>query len=800
MIPFSASLGMYAYLRCYGISPMAAIAGSVVYTINPVVYSRYAQGHIAILIGYAVLPFVALVYISPRRRAEESPWHVRDTARGTLLLAIASIGDGHMAYLIGLMIAVYSFLEGVVNRGWLAACRRVASFVVALVAAEALLLPRVFYFVHESYSNWLARITSPVHVIALSKDTDIVNLIRLVGEPGAGALGRAGYYTPGLVTSGGFLVPILSFCSVLLARSHQRRSEALTWVGVAIGGIALASGTRYLPHIYLFLYEKIPLFVMFRESSKFLIIVAFAFSVLAAISVEALIAHLTLTKPRGQWQLAVALALIFLLVIPNRYILKGNPGIASPERANLFPRDYVQLAQWVDDQAGQFRILFVPTDDWIWMTWLHVSRTPLMVLDRHSLVYATPPGYAFASRLLHLLVASDPDEVAGALAVAGVRFVVLWSGRGPSNFVSQRMIIPMAQVKKIISKSLAFEEIARIGRFQVFENMCFSGMAFLLIGGAKEIRRIGGTPPGPNCSMVTFDNEEFAFTDRSVLHNSGGEVLYFQASRNAHFFSAWQRAENVDPSETASALKTEWITGYSYEFVLPGPYAWGNVTIAPTYAISESRSPLSIPIDVERPGIYDLWMRAYSSPRGGILHVGIDDLAPTSVSTRGRYRRFLWVQLGQITVPGGRHFIRVLPDSGLQAIDGFALMAHDTRQLAGVPLPSYGKARHDVVEARRALPSSLLVLAQSFHPEWAMVCGDGTKIRPALVYGFALGFPVPPFCERPHVKFSPQTVLDALFLGSGFGAVILLFIAVVGWPIQLLEFGKPESGVKIVKF
>ncbi len=159
------------------------------------------------------------------------------------------------------------------------------------------------------------------------------------------------------------MIPILAFSAPVIfffRENNKYRSEVIFWTLIAILGVFLAKGSNPpFGGVYSFIFNKIPGFSLFRDSTKFFFLVALSYSVLIAFSVDWLVNRFNWKLKIGNWKLSI----ISFLLIP--YFLSLISPVYTGEMTGTFSKPinekefrYVDLTIEKDNQFG--RVFWIP--------------------------------------------------------------------------------------------------------------------------------------------------------------------------------------------------------------------------------------------------------------------------------------------------------------------------------------------------------------------------------------------------------------------------------------------------------
>lgn len=148
-----------------------------------------------------------------------------------------------------------------------------------------------------------------------------------------------------------FIIPLLAFGGYILAKNKRK---IVYWALLAITMILLSKQSEPpFTNLYLFLFKHIPGFNAFRESGKFLYVLAMAYGVLIGSFVE-------IIKTKQKF-----IGTIIGLFIIGMFLWNTRPVITGDLKSLFIPRtiptDYAKFNSYIQNESDQFRVLWVPT-------------------------------------------------------------------------------------------------------------------------------------------------------------------------------------------------------------------------------------------------------------------------------------------------------------------------------------------------------------------------------------------------------------------------------------------------------
>lgn len=258
-----------------------------------------------------------------------------------------------------------------------------------------------------------------------------------------------------------FLVlPILAFGSLLFMKaSHRDQRKKVFFLAVlALVGSFLGKGANPpLGELYILAFEKVPGFVMFRDPTKFYILVSLAFSLLIPFTLSRLSLWL---KKRYAFSSTLAVLLVFtafvlLWGISIREAVQGNLEGTFSKRS--VPNEYIQLKDFLYSQPSYFRVLMAPR----WHRFVFNS-------DMHPLVDAS---YLFDSREMGEL-AEHISKSQDYLSELSIRYIIVPDDSLGEIFLKDRKYddAQYESMVKSLEKIPWIKKVFTAGKIIVFET------------------------------------------------------------------------------------------------------------------------------------------------------------------------------------------------------------------------------------------------------------------------------------------------------------------------------------------
>lgn len=319
---------------------VAKLGAGLLYAVNPFVFDRLYAGQLAVLFGYAVLPFVARALLE----VAKEPGSV---LRASLWAGIAVALDEHVAWIL-----VPVTIAAAATR--VRPLRATAALVLAGIGAAAmscyLLVPPLLVGTKPSAVSaqlHAFRTASDPHVGLYANVAGLYGFFRPAPEP------KDLYSGWPAVLAAILVVVAVGYVAAVRARDLRRNALAVLCAGgcgylLALGGQGPTGG------IYRFLSVHLPGFVIMREPEKYVALVALAYAYGFA---EGLALLADRVRTRRGYLVPGALALL----LPFAYTPTLVGGLGGHVSSSHYPSSFAVAARLVGDGS----VLFLPWHEYM---------------------------------------------------------------------------------------------------------------------------------------------------------------------------------------------------------------------------------------------------------------------------------------------------------------------------------------------------------------------------------------------------------------------------------------------------
>lgn len=209
------------------------------------------------------------------------------------------------------------------------------------------------------------------------------------------------------------ILPLLSFMSLLFVARSNREQHRPRWVwsfaSLGLVGIFLAKGANApLGNVYVWLFEHAPGFVMFRDPTKFYVLIMISYAVLIPSTLIFISGVMKKHMRKVFWIVPVAFFLFWVVLI--RPVAMGSLSGTFIQRE--VPSQYIELKEFLLHEQEFYRTLWIPRQ----------SRFAFTTSNQVSIEAGPLLGATDAATLSTALRAEDIQE---HIAQLGIRYIIV---------------------------------------------------------------------------------------------------------------------------------------------------------------------------------------------------------------------------------------------------------------------------------------------------------------------------------------------------------------------------------------
>lgn len=371
LVLFLSGIGMHRLIPAKKEWPKYFAA--ILYIFNPFVFQRLTAGQLGIVEAYALTPFLVKTILD--FLDEMNLRRALGIAVLTSVIFAFSLHNGVFAVLFG-TVAVFVFL--IRNLREPAKIFPILKYGSILILA--LLLLNVFWLIPFFKGSVLGAQT-----MSRFSEKDIIGF-QSVADPTFGVLFNVAamygfwgerserFISPKDLLPGWHIIFLLIFVVVVWGlvaglRNRESRFRAITFGTVGVISFILAVGVAHpiFAPIFWFLVRKIPFFVGFRESQKFVALLILSYSFLGGLGLDDILRRFEGLRRIPKKLFLVIPALFLILPVIYTYpMLWGFGGYlrVTPD----YPKDWYEVNEFLNADKADFKVLFLP-----WHQYMHFS-------------------------------------------------------------------------------------------------------------------------------------------------------------------------------------------------------------------------------------------------------------------------------------------------------------------------------------------------------------------------------------------------------------------------------------------
>lgn len=472
--------------------------GVLIFTTNTYILMITGGGQMWIALAYALSPFVfaRLILLSgpdkiPRNR-------MLDSVLSGALLAILLFLDLRIAYVA--LIGSFLFVLVKIMRGEESVSTLIFFFTslgIGLAINAFWIIPMVFVgsSVLTQYGSAYTSV-SALHFFSVADFSHAASLLHPNWPENI--FGKVYFLQPEFL-----ILPLAAYGSLLfLKRSKSSLATAIAaFALIGLAGTFFAKGSNEpFGSVSVWLFEHIPGFVMFRDSTKFYFLIVVSYCVLIPFTIENIFQQLHAKFRAYANVFLVAPFLTFLIFwsITIRQAIAG--GLGGTFARTTVPEEYMKVEKFISGQPTFFRTVWIPT-----MTRLSFVSDIHPAIAGDSLFMATSSA-EFAGRFAQ-------PEAQQRLSALAVKYVMLPSDATAELFLRDRTYDPhpRAQFEKMLDHIPYLTKISS-GPISIYETSSYRDHITLSTGEKVDYRMV--TPALYQVAFSTSRDSTLYFSEQ----------------------------------------------------------------------------------------------------------------------------------------------------------------------------------------------------------------------------------------------------------------------------------------------
>lgn len=752
---------------------IASIVSALVFTYNPWMMIRINDGHHILAFSYALMPLTVTSFM--KAIEENEVRYALLTALGLTLMASGRT----IPIMTIIVLGLYFFYWNIFARSQpsLMKSLRIVGWVslVALSVNLWWLLPSLAFLAARTVPS------AALPELWYSRHSELPNVIRLFG-----------YWVERWLPSGSqalisFILPLIAFSALFIARRDRR----VTFLGaLAILSIILGTGNAEpFAGKYLWMYENIPYFGIFRDPYKFVALTSFAYSPLIGITIARVAtylgertAHMRVTRPLLQSASVVVMCALLLSV--SSEIFTGLHALQE-NRFESPPEYYEEANEWLSSQEGNFKIFLLPKAYYVWYSWaghyMHdvtwrLIDTPTVASYAGIIVASSPATEDFIGFLYDCFYNDTSKFVARITGITGSRYIVYRTDVEPAYEWS----LSHEYLLSVLDRQVDLGLERKIGNLHFFRNRSPVPRVYATTTGIA----VFGDWQGSLLSLSSIDSMRF---DSSALFfldyaTTSERERMLDGSSIILFYNSWPRdgldyegKRVVSLFEAESLLDEDDSDAWS---IIENPDSSNGLVVA-----SNETSELRFRSVIPTAGLYKITMRASSTTNEILLKI---DETPISIHLPKDSGWLQWIETDPIFLEANQHEIEIGNVGGVVEMDEIGLYSisndEGNKTLSEVLSPVTQEVACDFTEINptkysihtSAREPFFLVFTDNYDPDWVL-SGEGLVRRPLHLFTFANSYYVDKTGEMSlTLRLTRQKYF---YLGVGLSTASLMFLS-----------------------
>ncbi len=341
------SFGMFFFANRLFQNNFIALISSIVYSFNTIFIS-FLAGWLTFAVVYSILPLIFLLLFELLDRPSG-----KKTIIFGIILGISFSYEPRISYVVSILVLFYllydSILQIIISKNYLLIIKRIS--LIFIVFSIFILLH--FFWILPTVLSTSSALEAKLAASPFTSYNTIYDAITLHNYAWNGESLKPFVRGRGDLDVFLFLIPISSFG--YLAVSRRLNKIPIFFSIVAIVGIFLIKqGNSPFPDTYEWLFYNLPTFRMFRESSKFWILIAFSYAILIGYFLNELSKNIRI---RDIYYL-FSILFIIILLWNTKSVIDGSLGFTFVGKD--VPQDYGLLKNYLNSDKEYYRTLWVP--------------------------------------------------------------------------------------------------------------------------------------------------------------------------------------------------------------------------------------------------------------------------------------------------------------------------------------------------------------------------------------------------------------------------------------------------------
>ncbi len=429
---------------------------TLIFSLNTYVLMLIGGGQIFIALSYALSPLVFYLFVNSFLQKKLFP-----SLCAGLLFSLETMLDLRIAYVVVFAFLFYLLINVSISKKFITGVLYglVIPILTALFIHSYWLIPTLI--LHKNPLSQLGQIYTSQEAVKFFSFARLENTISLLHPNWPENLfGKVYFMKPEFL-----FIPILAYISVFFLKRQETKTKKTLIFFASLGllGAFLAKGANDpLGFIYVWMFDHIPGFIMFRDPTKWYLLVAFSYSILIPFSIWKIYEWIRMKSKFSIKFKIFNFQNLFLILVVLYSILLVRPAILGKLEGTFkptyIPSEYILLEKYLSSDRKFYRTLWVPTVQRY--AFYNVTHPPIVAWD----LFKTTDY----SSLFRKMAASQSEELFQKLSVKYV--IVPYDSKG-EIFLKDRKYNDKLYMKTInaLRKISWLKEVKGFGKIAVFE-------------------------------------------------------------------------------------------------------------------------------------------------------------------------------------------------------------------------------------------------------------------------------------------------------------------------------------------
>lgn len=499
-----------------------ALLSSIIYTCNTYIILVVSGGQMGIGLAYAIAPLLIYSFRSTVDSIIENKGWKKNIQRSLIsgiLFSIILIFDLRISYILTAIIFFYCafltifYIKLITLKRfiYLLFLVYILPFGVAFLIHSFWIVP--YLIVGENPLTELGQIYTSIGAVRFFSFAFFENSLSLLHPNYPENIFGKVYF----MRAEFLLIPVIAFSFLIFSKRYDKK--ILFFSFLAIAGIFLGKGANQpFGEFYIFLFSKIPFFQMFRDSTKWFIVIALSYSILIPFSLSVI---------AGRYKkLTYILSFGFVIfwIFTLRLVFTDVKGTLIPV---TIPQDYIRLKNILVHDKKYARTLWLPRSS----KFGYYSLT-------HPKVHFSDAFHVSSASSVFTFLNKEKSET--LLEEAAIKYVIVPYDSLGEIFLKDRKYNP-SEFQEFASSAARISYLTPVSGFsklKVFEVK--SPRDHFFLAGSKEKDRVNWKMVTPSEYLITVNNitteDKLVFSES---YNKNWKLIYNDKEYNSFRYDSY---------------------------------------------------------------------------------------------------------------------------------------------------------------------------------------------------------------------------------------------------------------------